>query len=532
MHKSHASYNKTLFLSTQKSLRYSKGHTMYHKEEKKKPSALVILDGFGYSAHTEYNAIAQAHHPFLDYCFKEYPHALLHAAGTFVGLRPHVAGNSEVGHLTIGTGTVIEQPDTIISKAIADGSFFTNPILHAHLEKLARANKNLHLMGLLSDASVHSNIQHLYALLKVAAHYNINNVYIHAFLDGRDVAPKSAQHYLQELDTVCKKLAIGALASLTGRLYAMDRNSVWQRTKQVYDMLTVPHNPTFSSWQAALNFFYTQGITDEFIPPTPLLRSGFIQPGDGIICFNFRPDRSRQLAAAFVQQHFMGFIRHQIPLSFFITLTDYHTALVPTTVLFEQPPIKNTLKDFLLAQNKSFFAIAETEKFAHVTYFFSGGKQEPYSNETRVLIPSLIVQEYSQYPEMCAQKITDAVILSLQTQPQDFYLINYANADMVGHSGNLPATIKAIECLDHQLKQLYHYLVEQYDGTLYITADHGKAEDMFDTQSQQPRTAHTNNLVPFIMINKELKKSEQKLPLSQLSDIAPFIKKNILEQES
>jgi 2,3-bisphosphoglycerate-independent phosphoglycerate mutase len=457
----------------------------------------------------------------------EYPHAILEASGPYVGLPKGNIGSSEAGHFTIGLGRIIKEPITFINDAIDNKSFFSNPILVNTLKKLPPEN-TLHLIGLLSDAGVHSDLKQLYAFLEAAKQQGITKVIIHPFLDGRDTPPQSAGQFLQLLEKKIKELGIGKIGSIHGRLYAMDRDNNWNRTEQSYRILTKPHQTIDTSWEQAIEHYYTINTTDEFIPPTPLAKDAYIKDGDGIIFFNFRPDRARQLTAAFVDPDFDNFKKKQIKLSFFITPTVYNTKL-KTEALYPTPKdATNSLKDILRQHGKTIFSIAETEKYAHVTYFFDGGREDSASNETRVLIPSLHTKQYVKKPEMSAHAITQKILESLKTDPCDFYLINYANADMVGHSGNFGATIKAIECLDKQLGILYDQIVKNMGGTMYVTADHGNAEDKYDEEAHQPRTAHTTNPVPFIMLRNDLKgKGTEKLPLTQLSNIAPFILKNM-----
>ncbi len=492
------------------------------KPMKKAPVLLVILDGFGYSNQTKYNAIAQANTPYFDSFLQNYPHTLLPAAGKSVGLPEGTTGNSQVGHLTIGTGQIVEQPSLFIAHAIDDGSFFKNQTLINNLKQLQKKNGRLHCMGLLSDANVHSNIKQLYAFLQMAKEIAIDQVFIHAFLDGRDVAPQSAKHYLSALDAHIKQLGIGTIGSLHGRFYAMDRDHNWQRTEQSYQILTHEQEIQFDSWQKALDYYYHDAITDEFVPPTQLHAQSTIANGDGIIFFNFRPDRARQLTQSFIDPQFSFFPTTHIPLTFFITPVDYHMPY-PTTFLFSDPHITNTLNQQLAHAGKTIFSIAETEKYAHVTYFFNGFHEQPLPTETRILIPSLPLKNYIQHPEMSADAITQAVIKDLEQSTHDFYLINYANADMVGHSGNFQATIKAIECLDEQLGKLYEVAVQEMNGTLFITGDHGKAEQMADPKTGLINKAHTINPVYFIMVHKGI--AQQQLPssLKGLADIASYI---------
>jgi 2,3-bisphosphoglycerate-independent phosphoglycerate mutase len=490
------------------------------------PTALIILDGFGFRTNTEGNAIALADTPNLDQWLKEYPHALLKASGSAVGLPDGVMGNSEVGHSTIGCGRIIEQPLTRINNAIKNGSFFTNSLLIAPLKQLKASGKTLHIMGLISDAGIHSNTDHMIAYIQAAVAQGITNIIVHAFLDGRDTPPRSAEQYLETIENALSHAAHGVIGSIHGRFYAMDRDHQWDRTEKSYRTLTQKQTDTKHEWREVLKQNYAQGITDEFIPPTQLTPSALIDNDDGIIFANIRPDRARQLTSCFVDPRFKKFKVSTLDLSFFITPVDYGAGL-KTTILFPDTPPKNTLKDVLAAHEKTMFSIAETEKYAHVTYFFSGGNEKIAHHEMRILIPSIKAITYAKLPAMSAPLITQAVIKSLRKFPRDFYLINYANADMVGHSGNLNATIKAIEVLDIELKKLYDIIVEHMGGIIYITADHGKAEQMIDSKTGQPRTAHTTNPVPFIMIKKDLKDSDKKLSLKGLSDIAPFILENM-----
>lgn len=487
----------------------------------KAPVALVILDGFGHSSEKKYNAITHANTPHITEWLKTKPNTVLQAAGTYVGLPSDYIGNSEVGHITIGAGRIIEQTITTWFNAIDDKSFFTNKALLDAFTLLEEDNKALHIMGLFSDAGVHAHEQQIYATIQAATEQNIKQIFIHAFLDGRDTPAQSALHYLQNLDAILKKFSHVSLGSIHGRFFAMDRDNNWDRTSYSYHVLTEKQLTAFNSAQEAIEHYYSHDITDEFIPPTQLNPKSIIKNGDGIVFCNVRPDRARQLTASFVTPNFNHFETKHLNLAFFITPIPY-SANLPTIHLFPQKQILHTLKDQLAAYGKTIFTIAETEKYAHVTYFFRGQNEKKVATETRTMIPSLKEQTYASHPEMSAQKITDAIISSLHTNPKDFYLINYANADMVGHSGNFGATIKAIECLDTQLAQLYDEIVTTMNGILFITADHGKAEKMYDEKQQQSYTAHTTNSVPFIMLQKKIAQ-DQTLSLQQLSDIAPFI---------
>jgi 2,3-bisphosphoglycerate-independent phosphoglycerate mutase len=489
-------------------------------------TVLIILDGFGYSLDKEYNAIYHAVTPHYDAWMQEYPHAILQAAGPAVGLPPGAIGNSEAGHLTIGAGRITQEPVTRINNAIDDGSFATNPKLINALERMDK-NKTLHFIGLLSDAGVHAHMKQLDTLLDIAHRMGFKHIVVHPFLDGRDVPPQSAGRYLHKLVATLKKIG-GKIGSIHGRYYAMDRDKNWDRTEKSYRALTEPQkNAECKDWECLINNCYEQHIIDEFIPPTQLDPDLYIKDGDGIIFFNFRPDRARQLTASFVDPTFNAFKTKPLKLACFITPTVYSDKL-KTDALYKQEPINNTLKEVLVSHGKTIFSIAETEKYAHVTYFFGGGKEATLLNETRILIPSKKYKNYAEIPEMSAAEITKTVLKSLQKSPCDFYLINYANADMVGHTGNFGATIQAIEFIDAQLAKLYDQIITKMNGTMYVTADHGNAEVMYDKKEKQPSTSHTTNPVPFIMIRNDLKgHGNQKLPLTQLSDIAPFILKNM-----
>lgn len=484
----------------------------------KKPVLLIILDGLGYKKEEENNAIAMANMPHFKQWMHEYPSTILKASGTAVGLPDGYMGNSEVGHGTIGAGRIIKQPLSIINQALANGSFFSNKKLIESFQLLKHSNNNLHIMGLLSDAGVHSSIEHLFAFINAALDHKIKKIIIHPFLDGRDVPPQSAPEYLAHLQNYIENKSGVEIGTMHGRFWAMDRDHNWERTKKSYEILTNHNEIQHTSWQDLISDCYEHHITDEFVLPTPLTKDSYIKPNDGIIFFNYRPDRARQLTSCFVNPSVVS-INKKLPLSFFITPVNYGNNL-NTTVLFEQPTINGTIKEIICKQGKTIFSIAETEKYAHITYFFDGGKETAFANETRILVPSIKTKNYIDNPCMSAPEITQHVINSLQSNPADFYLINYANADMVGHSGNLNATIKALECLDQQLYELYQHVIEKMNSTMFITADHGKAEEM---GSDYPRTAHTTNPVPFIMIKKELKNKQIDLPLHELADIARFI---------
>ena len=503
------------------------------------PTALVILDGFGYSTEKKYNAIAHAHIPHFNQWWQQCPHAILAASGNAVGLPDGMIGNSEVGHMAIGAGRIIKQPMQIWLDSIADGTFARNTVLTEQFAQLHSMGGALHILGLLSDAGAHAHEAQIHAVIKAAVQAGIKKIVVHPFLDGRDVSPQSANSYLQRLYMLIKHYNHGqiTIGSLHGRFYAMDRDNNWDRIEKSYRVLTEKQSEPYELWEKVLERNYAHNITDEFIPPTQLDSAGVIHNGDGILFCNIRPDRARELTSCFaapsealcegrVQNGFDHFVTKPLNLTFFITPVEYGNGVV-TTVLFPRDDVRNTLKDVLAEQGKTIFTIAETEKYAHVTYFFRGENEERVKAETRKMVHSIVAQNYINTPHMSANEITHSVIESLEESPCDFYLINYANADMVGHSGDFDATVKAVECLDRQLGILYDEIVKKRNGTLYITADHGNAEDMFDEATGTPRTAHTSNPVPFIMITKNAEGGGITLPLTGLSDIAPFILRNM-----
>lgn len=479
------------------------------------PVVLVILDGFGYSTDLNFNAITAASTPTLTQLSQDYPHTYLNASGTAVGLPEGIMGNSEVGHSTIGAGRIIKQPITVINHMIKTGEFFNNPALKKCMDHARDTQGALHLIGLLSDAGVHSSEKHLHALIDMAAKNHVNKIIVHAILDGRDTPPFSASEHLQALEKKLEPYG-GVIGSIHGRFYAMDRDHNWDRTEKSAAVLEQPQKIT-APWQKVLFESYGHGISDEFIEPTAITAHSEIKPGDSVIFFNVREDRMRQLASL---------IHKDTKPLCLVTATSYDPAL-PADVIYDKPLITHTLLDEIEKAGLRIFTIAETEKYAHITYFFSGGKEVKRKNETRVLVPSHKVETYADDPCMSAPEITQTVISSLEHDPCDFYLINYANADMVAHSGNFRATIEAVECLDKQIAVLYQKVVKELQGALIITADHGKAEQMWDLKTQQPRTAHTTNLVPFYYVTDQVHHSSEPLPLTQLSDVAPFILKKL-----
>lgn len=467
---------------------------------KKVPLVLLILDGWGYKEGIPYNAIASAEIPQWKSWWQNRPHCLLEASGPHVGLPEGQMGNSEVGHMHIGAGRVIEQDFTRISKAILEGEWAKNAPLQSTIRSLEKTQKNIHLLGLLSQGGVHAHEDHLFALLQNISSAKIKNIYLHLFLDGRDVPPQSALQSIARLEQVIKAHPSIHIASLSGRYYAMDRNNQWDRIEKVYNLLTDPSaEPNFASAPLAIAQYYQHNIFDEFIPPTTIGPLSPIADGDALLFFNFRSDRARQLTESFINPLFSQFTRKKTPaLSAFLSMTDYGKHL-PTTVLFPPHHPQNTLGAIVANAKLTQLRLAETEKYAHVTFFLNGGQEAPFYQESRQLIASPAVATYDLKPEMSAFELTDALIAAIQKGSTDLIIANYANADMVGHSGNFLATIAAIEALDRCFTRIGQVL-EPLGGTLLITADHGNAEILFDEKTMQPHTAHTCQPVPFLYI--------------------------------
>jgi len=547
---------------------------------KKQPVALVILDGWGVRDSAFFNAIAMARTPCYRSLLKKYPSTQLQASGPAVGLPDGFAGNSEVGHLTMGAGRRIKQLLSRIDEALESDYFEQNVLLHEKLELLKKNNGTLHLIGLLSDGGVHSHERHLYALIAAAVHVGIKKIFIHAILDGRDTPPQSAALYLERLNAECTRLGGGSIASIMGRFYAMDRDENWDRTLLAFECLkgdlksartdppstgsqpslklrragrTASHSmqavhtdisihcaarpecfPQESvskglyerPWQEILECSYSAAVFDEYIVPQVLLPETRIGQTDGVILFNFRADRMRQLAGMLLgvqpevrKKAFPGVFPATCSCAWVLSMTRYSSEF-HNEVLFEKEPVSHTLLDELEAIGKEVFVIAETEKYAHVTYFFSGGREVIRPHECRELVPSLPVRSYADAPEMSAATITKKVLSALEEDRFDFFLINYANADMVGHTGNFESAVKAVECLDAQLQALYQAFVLERQGTLFITADHGNAEEMWDEVAQATKTAHTANPVPLMVVGE---KTVDLKHVSELADIAPLI---------
>lgn len=487
------------------------------------PITLLILDGWGVGRPDDpNNAIAQSQTPHMTLLSELYPSTTLACSGEAVGLPDGQMGNSEVGHLNIGAGRIVYQELTRISKAIKDGDFFDNQVLLNVVDKVKAAGSALHLMGLVSDGGVHSHIQHLYALLELAKRHGLKEVYVHAFLDGRDVPPSSALEYIDALEEKMTELGIGKIATVSGRYYAMDRDKRWDRVEKAYAAMVYRQGETAPTAHTAVGEAYQRGETDEFVSPTVVGADAgaAIKPNDGVIFFNFRPDRARQLTRVFVDETFTGFeLKNGFIALAFATMTQYDETL-EVSVAYPPQYLKNTLGEVFSAAGLKQLRIAETEKYAHVTFFFSGGEEKPYPGENRILVPSPKVATYDLQPEMSAVSVTDKVIEAIKSGTYDLIVLNYANGDMVGHTGKLAAAVDAVATVDKCVGRVVEAMRER-GGISLITADHGNAECMLDEATGEPFTAHTTNVVPFIMVSERHRGS--KLRSGRLSDIAPTI---------
>ncbi len=483
----------------------------------KQPLALIILDGFGCREEAKGNAIAAARTPHLDHLMASCPHTRIGASGMDVGLPDGQMGNSEVGHTNIGAGRIVYQELTRITKSFDEGEALGNPALTAAMENARRPGQALHLMGLLSDGGVHSHIRHLYGLMEMARRFAVERVYLHCFMDGRDVPPTSGIEFIAALQQKIKELGLGQIATVSGRYYAMDRDNRWERVKLAYDAIVNGEGNKDPDPVAVMQKSYDAGVTDEFIVPTVVTEGAGIKAGDSVIFFNFRPDRARELTRTLVDPDFAGFEREKgfFPLTY-ICMTQYDATMPNVEVAYRPESLTNTLGEYLSRLGKTQLRIAETEKYAHVTFFFNGGVEAPYEGEDRVLIPSPKVATYDLQPEMSAYAVTDEAVRRIESGRYDVIILNYANCDMVGHTGVFEAAVKAVEAVDTCLGRLLAAL-EKAGGRAFLTADHGNADQMAD-ENGAPFTAHTTNPVPFVAIGF----GDVKLRSGgRLADIAP-----------
>ncbi len=483
-----------------------------------KPLVLIILDGFGHSDSHAYNAVFTARKPVLDGLLATQPNGLISGSGMDVGLPDGQMGNSEVGHMNLGAGRVVYQDFTRVTKAIRDGDFFENPAICAAVDKAVGAGKAVHILGLLSDGGVHSHQDHLVAMAELAAQRGAEKIYLHAFLDGRDTPPRSAQASIELLDATFARLGRGRIATLIGRYFAMDRDNRWDRVQQAYELI-VDGKAQFTAPTAVagLQAAYQREESDEFVKATAIGAPARVEDGDAVVFMNFRADRARELSRAFVEPDFKDFPRARQPrLAGYVMLTQY-AAGIDAPSAYKPEALTNVLGEYLAKNGKTQLRIAETEKYAHVTFFFSGGREEPYPGEERILIPSPKVATYDLQPEMSAPEVTERIVEAIEKQRYDVIVANYANGDMVGHTGVFDAAVKAVECLDACIGRIATAL-DKVGGEALITADHGNVEQMEDESTGQAHTAHTCEPVPFIYVGK------RKLRIRAggvLADVAP-----------
>ena len=472
----------------------------------KKPTVLMILDGYGMSDKVEGNAIAQAKTPVMDKLMAECPFVLGQASGMAVGLPEGQMGNSEVGHTNMGAGRIVYQELTRITKAIEDGDFFENEELLGAIKNCKENNSDLHLFGLLSNGGVHSHITHLYALLELAKRNGIKNVYVHGFMDGRDTAPDGGKEFISQLSDKMEELGVGQIASIMGRYYVMDRDNRWDRVEKAYNVLTKGEGEQAESAVAAMDASYAKDVTDEFFVPTAITENGkpiaTIKDNDTVIFFNFRPDRAREITRTFCMDDFDGFDRGARKNVKYICFTEYDVTIPNKEVAFKKVELKNTFGEYLAAHDMTQARIAETEKYAHVTFFFNGGVEEPNKGEDRILVKSPKVATYDLQPEMSAPEVCDKLCAAIRSEKYDVIIINFANPDMVGHTGILDAAIKAVETVDTCVGKAVEALKE-VDGQMFICADHGNAEQLVNYETGEPLTSHTTNPVPFILVNAD-----------------------------
>ena len=485
----------------------------------RKPVMLMILDGFGINPNEKGNAVAIANTPNIDKLKKTWPTTIIHTSGLDVGLPEGQMGNSEVGHTNIGAGRIVYQDLTRITKSIEDGDFFSIKELSDAIDNCKKNNSNLHIMGLLSDGGVHSHIRHLVALLEFAKRKDFENVYVHCFMDGRDTPPTSGEGYIAKLEEKMKEKGVGKIATIEGRFYAMDRDKRWNRVKEAYDAMVNGVGEEATSALGAIEASYQKEVFDEFVKPTVICNGdspvATIKDNDSVIFFNFRPDRAREITRTLVDKDFNEFETKKMNL-FFVCFTQYDETMPNVKIAFKPETLVNTFGEYISKKGLKQLRIAETEKYAHVTFFFNGGEEKEYEGEDRILVPSPKVETYDLKPEMSALEVTDKVVEAINSGKYDSIILNYANPDMVGHTGSLEAAIKAVETIDGCVERVVE-AIEKQNGVLIITADHGNAEQMIDYKTGEPQTAHTTNPVPLILVGLE----GVKLKEGKLADLAP-----------
>ena len=485
----------------------------------KKPVMLMILDGFGINPNEKGNAVAIANTPNIDKLKKTWTTTIIHTSGLDVGLPEGQMGNSEVGHTNIGAGRIVYQDLTRITKSIQDGDFFSIKEFSDAIDNCKKNNSNLHIMGLLSDGGVHSHIRHLVALLEFAKRKDFENVYVHCFMDGRDTPPTSGEGYIAKLEEKMKEKGVGKIATIEGRFYAMDRDKRWNRVKEAYDAMVNGVGEEATSALGAIEASYQKEVFDEFVKPTVICNGdspvATIKDNDSVIFFNFRPDRAREITRTLVDKDFNEFETKKMNL-FFVCFTQYDETMPNVKIAFKPETLVNTFGEYISKKGLKQLRIAETEKYAHVTFFFNGGEEKEYEGEDRILVPSPKVETYDLKPEMSALEVTDKVVEAINSGKYDSIILNYANPDMVGHTGSLEAAVKAVETIDGCVGKVVE-AIEKQNGVLIITADHGNAEQMIDYKTGEPQTAHTTNPVPLILVGLE----GVKLKEGKLADLAP-----------
>ena len=486
----------------------------------KKPVMLMILDGFGINEKEDGNAVKLANTPNIDKLMKKFQTTKIYTSGLKVGLPDGQMGNSEVGHTNIGAGRIVYQELTKITKSIEDGNFFAIPEFIEAIENCKKYNSKLHILGLVSDGGVHSHIRHLYGLLEMAKRRDFENVYVHCFLDGRDTPPASAENYITQLEEKMREKGIGKIASISGRYYAMDRDKRWDRVKKCYDALVNGEGNKATSATIAIENSYQKEVFDEFVEPTVICNGetpiATIQEHDSVIFFNFRPDRAREITRTIVDKDFNEFETKKMD-TYYVCFTSYDETMPNVHIAFKKEPLKNTFGEVVSNAGLTQLRIAETEKYAHVTFFFNGGEEKQYPGEDRILVPSPKVATYDLQPEMSACEVTEKAVEAINSDKYNVIILNFANPDMVGHTGSLPAAIKAVETIDECVGKVVEAILAHH-GTILITADHGNCEQMIDYKTGEPHTAHTTNPVPLILVTEN---DKLKIKEGKLADLAP-----------